>query len=77
MMVHLLLVIFVQYGLTIEPVETTIHGPFTKARCAELARTESKILPLKEGDDARWQFATCLEIMSIPEPQPITEPWRY
>jgi len=59
------------------PVEASIHGPFTKARCAELVVSESKIVPMKDGDDARWQFAVCIEMQSIPEPQPITEPWRY
>lgn len=76
-MVHLLIVVFMQYGLSVEAVSARVSGPYTKAACEHLRLRESKPLPLQQGDDARWQFATCIEIQSISEPQPITEKWTY
>lgn len=76
-MIHLLIVIFVQHGLAVEAVSARVDGPYTKAACAALVRVESKALPMQQGDDARWQFAACIEMQSIGEPQPVTGKFIY
>ncbi len=76
MMLHLLLVVFVQSGLAVQAASARLDGPYTTAECAALEARESKVLPLQQGDDARWQYAKCIQVLSINEPAPIGE-WRY
>ena len=77
-MLHLILIIMVQSGLNVAPVNIRIEGPFTQTDCHVLQLKESsKILELQPGNDARWQIARCVQIISQPEGEALAPNWRY
>lgn len=76
-MVHFLLITFIVQGLAMTPVKVEISGPFTKKECSEMVKAESKVFPISDNGDARWQTGICAELLSISEPAPILEKWSY
>lgn len=61
------LMIFLFYqgagSLTPELANTRNAGLYDKSKCEEQAAMETKRLTLGAGDAARWQFATCVQVL--------------
>lgn len=65
-MTHVLMIfLFYQSGLFVDLANSRPAGLHTKADCEVLALTETRTLPLQPGNDARWQYATCVEVQSL------------
>lgn len=58
----LMIYLFYQSGLLVELANTRNAGEYSLERCNELALLETRTLPLQPGNDARWQYATCVQV---------------
>lgn len=60
----LIVFLFYQSGSTVELANSRMAGRYNAQECADNAARETKVLPLQPGNDARWQYATCVQIES-------------
>lgn len=69
-MLHLLIAVLIQINLEQQVVSSSLQGPFTKQQCETAIKVENaKVLVLKQGEEARWNVAKCVEIISQGEPE--------
>lgn len=61
----LIVYLFYQSGLTVElAAVVTNKARITREQCDVAEREQTKLLPLQPGNDARWQYAKCVQIES-------------
>lgn len=61
----LMIYLFYQTGTTVELASViTDKARLTRAACDILEARETKVLPLQPGNDARWQYAVCVQVES-------------
>lgn len=59
----LVIFLFVQQGLDVILVNTRTDKEYqVESQCWARATVETKVLPLQTGNDARWQYATCVKV---------------
>lgn len=63
-MYALIVFLFVQNGLDVQIVNTMNYGEFDKAECYRRAVIETHTLPFGHENDAKWQYATYVQVRS-------------
>lgn len=63
-MFALIVFLFVQNNLDVGLVNTMNYGVYDETSCKANAVIETHTLPLQPGNVARWQYATCVKVLS-------------